>query len=68
MRKFDIRVVVTSDTCNELISYLGQLTIVSGYSYISGEVGHRAAMKELEKRYGNPEIIANAFVKSAMDW
>ncbi|CAC5378089.1 unnamed protein product [Mytilus coruscus] len=66
--------VHNSDTEDEKMNYLEHFTFgeahkeVSGFSRLSGEYAYRAAMEQLEERYGNSEVIANAFIKKALDW
>jgi hypothetical protein len=65
---------VESNTENqeECLNFLEQYTsgdarkIVVGYSYSTN--GYILALKELERRYGDPEILVNAFVKKALSW
>jgi hypothetical protein len=35
---------------------------------LRGEYAYKAAMKQLEDRYGDTEVIANAFIKKALEW
>ncbi|VDH95114.1 Hypothetical predicted protein [Mytilus galloprovincialis] len=56
------------------MNYLEQFTfgeahkVVSGFSHLSGEYAYQAAMEQLEERYGNSEVIANAFIQKAPEW
>lgn len=56
------------------MNYLEQFTygeaskVVQGFGHINGQHAFRAAMKQLEERYGDTEVIANAFIKKALDW
>ena len=74
MRMFNARVVKLCDTDDERLYYLEQLTtgeahkIVTGYRYLDGTIDYAAAIKELSERYGNSEVIANAFIKKAASW
>ncbi|XP_033116971.1 uncharacterized protein LOC117116945 [Anneissia japonica] len=58
----------------ENIYYLEQFTsgkanrIVSGFAHLDADVGYPAAMKELRARFGDPEVIANAYVKKVLSW
>ena len=53
---------------DERMNYLDQYTvgeankIVSGYGYLE------AAMKELEERYGDVDVIFHAFITKALNW
>ncbi|XP_046564520.1 uncharacterized protein LOC124273324 [Haliotis rubra] len=42
--------------------------VVKGFGYLDASSGYKAAMAELEVRYGNQETIANALIKRAMCW
>ncbi|KAJ8046353.1 hypothetical protein HOLleu_05000 [Holothuria leucospilota] len=71
MRQFKSRVEgLCSD--DERIAYLEQNTvgeahkIVVGFSYLDAKVGYPAAMAELKQRYGDPEVIANSYIKKVM--
>ena len=37
--------------------------IVSGLSYMDAQQCYAVALTELAERYGNPEVIVNAFIK-----
>ena len=62
------------DDDEERMSYLEQYTdgearkIVTGFSNLPASAGYASAIKELERRYGEPEIIANAYVEKVMNW
>nr|XP_006821169.1 PREDICTED: uncharacterized protein LOC102805354 [Saccoglossus kowalevskii] len=74
MRQFKSRVVANTETGDERMDYLEQYTtgeantIVSGFGYLDASRGYPAALKELEDRYDNSEIIASAYIKRAMKW
>ncbi|CAG2211289.1 unnamed protein product [Mytilus edulis] len=74
VRQFTVKIVQNSDTEDEKMNYLEQFTfgeahkVVSGFSHLSGEYAYQAAMEQLEERYGNSEVIANAFIKKALEW
>lgn len=59
---------------DERMNYLEQMTcgeanrVVSGFSHMNGERAYKAAMRQLEERYGDNEVIVTAFVKKALDW
>ncbi|KAJ8045014.1 hypothetical protein HOLleu_07931 [Holothuria leucospilota] len=73
MRQFKCRVEgLCSD--DERIAYLEQYTleeahkIVVGFSYQDAEVGYPATMAELRRRHGDPEVMANSYIKKVMSW
>ena len=73
MRQFKSRIesVCTDD---EKMTYLEQYTIgeahriVTGYSFLPSDVGYKAAVKELSRRYGNAEVIANSYIQQVLQW
>ncbi|XP_071952433.1 uncharacterized protein [Antedon mediterranea] len=73
MRQFKTR-IESGCTNDDRMAYLEQFTtgeaqqIVIGYSYLEAEVGYPAAMKELKRRYGDPEVIANSYIKKLLSW
>ncbi|XP_033120783.1 uncharacterized protein LOC117119913 [Anneissia japonica] len=73
MRQFTARVVGCTDTDDEKLYYLEQFTKGeankgTGFSYLDSKTAYSAAMKELEDRYGDQDVIANAFMKKALAW
>ena len=74
LRQFKTCIVSNTSDVEERMSYLEQFTvgeanrIVTGYSYLDASVGYAAALRELERRYGDSEIIANAFISRALSW
>ena len=74
MRQFHAHVVDNVETDDERLNYLDQYTtgeahrVVVGYSHLDGRIGYHAARQELETRYGDPEVIANAYVRKALEW
>ena len=42
--------------------------IIQGYSYLNATHGYKLAMDELNERYGDPDIIVDAYVKRAINW
>ncbi|KAK3101436.1 hypothetical protein FSP39_003570 [Pinctada imbricata] len=74
LRQFHAKVVLNTHDDDERMNYLEQLTYgeanrcVSGFSHLSGDRAYKAAMKQLEERYGDNEVIATAFIKKALDW
>jgi hypothetical protein len=74
MRQFHAKVVMNTTNDDEKLNYLEQMTqgeenrVVSGYTHMSGDTGYQAAMKQLEERYGDSEIIVTSLIKKALDW
>ncbi|XP_071094674.1 uncharacterized protein [Haliotis cracherodii] len=74
MRQFRTKIISNSSSEDELMCYLEQFTegeahqVVKSFSYLDARSGYKAAMAELEERYGNQETIANALIKRAMCW
>ncbi|XP_062588283.1 uncharacterized protein LOC134249947 [Saccostrea cucullata] len=74
LRQFNAKVVINCDNDDEKMNYLEQLTfgeankVVSGYSHLSGERAFEAAMRQLEERYGDTDVIATAFIRKALEW
>ncbi|PIK37334.1 hypothetical protein BSL78_25833 [Apostichopus japonicus] len=73
-RKTEVRRPSNMKARNLKKAYLEQYTveeahkIVVGFSYLDAAVGYPAAIKELQRRYGDPEIIANTYVKRVLNW
>ncbi|KAJ8017933.1 hypothetical protein HOLleu_44355 [Holothuria leucospilota] len=73
MRQFKSRIEGLCSN-DERIAYLEKYTtgeahqIVVGFSYLDAAVGYPAAIKELKRRYGDPEVIANSYVKKVFSW
>lgn len=73
MRQFKSRI---AKICNddERMAYLEQYTtgeahrIVTGYSFLPSDVGYKAAVKELSRRYGDAEVMANTYVHKVLQW
>ena len=74
LRQFHAKVVLNTQDDDERMNYLEQLTYgeanrcVAGFSHLSGERAYKAAMTQLEERYGDNKVIATAFIKKALDW
>lgn len=74
LRQFNTRICSNTESYEERLNNLLQFTvgeaqrIVSGYSYLDAERGYKAELEELKDRYGDPDIIAQAYVKKALDW
>ena len=41
--------------------------IVTGYSHLNAEAGYKAALDEFKDLYGDPDVIAQAYVKIALN-
>ncbi|XP_071145322.1 uncharacterized protein [Mytilus edulis] len=73
-RQLQARIVANTDNEEEKITYLEQFThgeaskVVSEFSHLIGEHSYSAAIKQLEERYGDTEVIAHAFIKRALEW
>jgi len=74
LRQFNTRIVINTDSYEELLTYLLQFTvgephrIVNGFSHLDAKIGYQAALDEFKDRYGDPDVIAHSFVKKALDW
>lgn len=74
VRQFTAKIIANSDSDDENMNYLEQFTygeagkVVQGFSHINDQHDFRAAIKQLEERYGDTEVIVNAFIKKALDW
>ncbi|MCG8432233.1 MAG: DUF1759 domain-containing protein, partial [Candidatus Omnitrophica bacterium] len=74
MRQFNSKIVANTDSFDEMMNFLIQYTsgeaqrVVIGYSNLEASVGYPAALQELERRYGDPEVIAHSFVQKALNW
>ena len=74
LRQFKTRIIANCEDYDERLNYLEQYTtgdahkIVTGYSYLNSEKGYKAALRELELKYGDVDVIVNAFVKRAISW
>ena len=74
LRQFNSKVVANCDDYEERLNYLEQYTrgeaqqIVIGFSYLDAAKGYTAAMQELAEKYGDQDIIVNAFLNKALSW
>ncbi|XP_062566787.1 uncharacterized protein LOC134229094 [Saccostrea cucullata] len=74
IRQFNTRVCANTSSYEERLNFLLQFTsgeanrIVTGYSHLNAESGYKAAMDEFKDRYGDPDIVAQAYVKKALNW
>ena len=70
MRQFRSKVVMNCEDYEERLNFLEQFTvdepnkIVFGLSYMDAQQGYAVALTELAERYGNPEVIVNAIIKT----
>ena len=73
MKQFKSRI---EKSCNddEKMAYLEQFTtgeahhIVTGHSFLPSDVGYKAAVKELSRRYGDAEVMASSYVQQVLQW
>lgn len=74
VRQFQAKVVANTDDDDERMNYLEQLThsdahkVVSGFSHLRGDRAYNAAMRQLEDRNGDDDVIASAFISKALNW
>ena len=74
MRQFHAKIVANTDNNDEKMTFLEQFTvgeanrIVQGYAYLDANIGYDRALQELEQRYGDVDVVANAFVNKALEW
>jgi hypothetical protein len=73
-RQFNTGIVQNADSKEECMNYLLQFTtgeaniIVKGYANLDARIGYGAALDEFDRRYGDPDVIAQAYVQKALDW
>ena len=74
LRQFETKVSVHCDNDDERMNFLEQYTmgephkIVCGLSYLDASVGYAKALEEMNDRYGDFEVIVNAYIKRALSW
>ena len=74
LRQYNQCIASNTDNFDERLNYLEQLTvdeplkIVSGYSSLPSDVAVKAIFREFNERYGQSSVIANAYIKKALDW
>ena len=74
MRQFKIKIGMFCSNEDELMSYLEQFTygqankIITGYGHLDASIGFNAALRELEECFGSSEVLANAYIKRALNW
>ena len=74
LRQFNTRICHNTDSYEERLNFLLQFTteeahrIVIGYSHLDSERGYNAALKEFRDRYGDTDVIAQSYIKKALDW
>jgi hypothetical protein len=73
-RQFEFKIAVHCDNDDERMNFLEQFTtgephkIVTGLSYLDASVGYSQALNDMHDRYGDVEIVVNAYVKKALNW
>ena len=74
IRQFNAKVVVNASSDAEKLTYLEQFTtgeakkIVNGYCNLDPTQACEAIQSEFDERYGDSEIVANAYVNRALKW
>ena len=74
LRQLNTRICHNTDSYEERLNFLLQFTtgeahrIVIGYSHLDSERGYNAALKEFRDRYGDTDVIAQSYIKKALDW
>ena len=74
IRQFQARVISNTEENSERLNFLLQYTtgeankIVRSYSYLDSSIGYPSALRELEQRYGNPQVVCRAFITMALQW
>ncbi|XP_070546566.1 uncharacterized protein [Ptychodera flava] len=72
--EFETKLVPTAEDDKDKLTLLRQFTegtaheIVQGYAGIDASEAYKGAMEELEERYGDPNKIANAYLRKILDW
>ncbi|KAK6191248.1 hypothetical protein SNE40_002984 [Patella caerulea] len=73
-RKFKTKIMANTDDTDEMMDSLEYFktgkpnNIVSGYAHVDAKEGFLAAMEELERMYGDSQVIAQAYVRKATNW
>ncbi|XP_064647035.1 uncharacterized protein LOC135499916 [Lineus longissimus] len=74
IRSFNARINAYTDSYEEKMNYLLQYTmgeahkIVSGYSNLEAKLGYQAVSEEFQERYGDSDVVSQAYVKKALSW
>jgi hypothetical protein len=75
LRQFQSRIVSNCDSFDEKLNFLEQYTIgeaakvVSGYSQMkNSKEAYQWALKVLEERYGDSDVVVNAYIQKALNW
>ncbi|XP_063608232.1 uncharacterized protein LOC134782618 [Penaeus indicus] len=74
MRQFRRKVLNYCTSYDEQLNYLEQFTSgeakerVQEFTSMNPERGYEAALKELEDCYGNNDVVAQAYIRKALDW
>lgn len=72
--QFHAKVVINTQDDGERMNVLEQMThgeagrVVSGFSHMDSKRAYKAAMNQLEERYGDNELIVTTFIKKALEW
>ncbi|XP_064631624.1 uncharacterized protein LOC135489923 [Lineus longissimus] len=73
-RQFNARIVNNTDSYDECLSYLLQFTsgeahqVAQGFAHLNAKVGFDAAIQEFQRRYGDPNFVAQSYIMKALDW
>ncbi|XP_064646267.1 uncharacterized protein LOC135499453 [Lineus longissimus] len=73
-RQFNARIVKNSESHDECMSFLLQFTsgeardVAQGYAHLDSKIGFDAAIKEFQRRYGDPRHVAHSYVRKALEW
>ena len=74
LRQFNTRICHNTDSYWERLNFLLEFTtgeanrIVIGNSHLDSKRGYKAVLQEFRDRYGDADIIAQSYVKKALDW
>ena len=74
IRQFNSNVCANANSYEDRLVFLLQFNsgeakiIVTGYSHLNAEAGYKAALDEFKDHYGDPDIKAQAYVKTALNW
>ena len=73
IRQFNTKVCANANSYEDRLIFLlkfnsGEAKIVTGYSHLNAEAGYKAALDEFKDHYGDPDMIAQAYVKTALNW
>lgn len=74
IRQFNTKVCANTSSFEKRFNFLLQFTsgeanrIVTGYSHLDAERGYLQALDKLKNRYGDPDVVAQTYVKKAFNW